>query len=97
MYDLEIPDRSAETVKGYQYMTREGDFGFAMVLVPAACPVTDYILRLRGLDPAARYVVSDLNEGGRNVVTADGRTLMEKGISLEVQARDSYLFTVKAL
>ena len=96
MYDLEIPDRSAETVKGYQYMTREGDFGFAVVLVPGECPVTEYVLRPKGLDPTRLYTVKDLNREGSILTTADGRTLMESGIALSVQARDSYLITLFA-
>lgn len=95
LYELEPPDRSAETVKAYQYVTREGDFGFAAVLSPADCLLTAYTLRPQGLDPDAVYTVTDLNGEGTTLQTAAGRVLMEGGIDLAITPRDSHLLVFR--
>ena len=95
LYEIETPDRSAETVKAYQYMTREGDFGFAAVLFPASCPLTVYTLRLCGLDSDNLYTVTDLNEADTPLLTATGSALTEAGMDLTVTPRDSRLLVIR--
>jgi len=49
------------------------------------CPAAAMLFPLRGLDPAAAYVVTDLDQPDKPV-TVDGRKLMEAGLSVAMPA-----------
>ena len=60
---------------GYQLNRPDKGDGFFMLFRREACPESSFNLRLRAIDPKAKYVVEDF----------DGKTVVMKGADLAVQ------------
>ncbi len=70
---------------GWQFNRPEQGDGVIQVFHRAKCEGASLTVHLRGLDPAAEYELTNFDVAGTNRVS--GRTLMEKGLMIEITAK----------
>lgn len=78
-------DASEEVWFAYQFHRPDWEAGMAMAFRRKECAEASRRLKLRGLDPGARYRVRDFDSGA--LAEASGRDLMEEGALVEISER----------
>ncbi len=69
----------------WQFHRPDQDEGMIQAFRRKDCPATAMLLPLRGLDPQAAYVVTDMDQPDKPV-TVNGSTLQDEGLRVAIQA-----------
>ena len=88
-YPLTPYSLSGDAWAAWQFHRPDTGGGIVQAFRRADCTADTLLAKLRGLDPAARYVVTDLDTHTRQETTGDD--LMEAGLPLAASARPAAL------
>lgn len=78
-----IGDRLTATTAVYEFYVPENGEGYLLVFRPGACPDTEGVYKLKGLDPAAQYTLECVDTD--QTIEATGAELMENGLTLTIE------------
>jgi alpha-galactosidase len=84
-YPLLPHDESPTQWYGYQFDNPELKGGFVMAFRRDKSPEAAKTIRLNGLDPAASYLIEDVD--AKTTKTVSGKELLEKGLTVEIMGQ----------
>lgn len=94
-YSLLQPVNDQTSWQAYELMRDGGRDGLLVVYTRQFTKQPTQALTLKGLDEAARYTVTDTDDGSV-VAEGDGATLMAEGFTLELAAREAKFYIITA-